>query len=302
MQNIYNQKIIDTHHHFWDPTSNKYDWLIAPGHEVFNHVYLVDDYINDINTLNIIKSIHVQAEINQSEAIYETEWLQNISNSNSSTNTFNFPNAIIGFADFLDSDVEKILEQHLKTANFRGIRHILNFDKNNKDISHASIDYLKEETWLKNFSLLNKYNLSFDLSILFNQANDAAKLINNESNTLFIINHTLSPIDVSENSIEAWLSGIKLLSSFDNVVIKLSGFGEFNSKWTEETIRPLILNTIDNFGVDRSMFGTNFPVDKYLSSSGYFDYWNAYFNIVSDFTDKEIDKMFYQNAEKFYKI
>jgi predicted TIM-barrel fold metal-dependent hydrolase len=302
MKNIFNQKIIDTHHHLWDPTSNKYDWLIAPGHEIFNHVYLVDDYINDINALNIIKSIHVQAEINQSEAIYETEWLQNISNSDSSINTFNFPNAIIGFADFLDSDVEKILEQHLKTANFRGIRHILNFDKNNKDISHASIDYFKEETWLKNFSLLNKYNLSFDLSILFNQANDAAKLINNESNTLFIINHTLSPIDVSENNIEAWLFGIKLLSSFDNVVIKLSGFGEFNSKWTEETIRPLILNAIDNFGVDRSMFGSNFPVDKFLSSSGYFDYWNAYFNIVIDFTDNEKDKMFYQNAEKFYKI
>ena len=109
-------------------------------------------------------------------------------------------------------------------------------------------------------------------------------------------------MDVTENSMEAWLSGIKLLSSFDNVVVKLSGFGEFNSKWTEETIRPLILNAIDNFGVGRCMFGSNFPVDKFLSSSGYFDYWNAYFNIVSDFTDNEIDKMFYQNAEKFYKI
>ena len=302
MKNIFNQKIIDTHHHLWDPTSNKYDWLVAPGHEIFNHVYLVDDYISDFKKLNIIKSIHVQAEINKSETIYETEWLQNISNSNSSTNTFNFPNAIIGFADFLDSDVEKILEQHLKTANFRGIRHILNFDKNNKNISHASMDYLKEETWLKNFSLLSKYNLSFDLSILLNQVNDAAKLISNESNTLFIINHTLSPKDVTENSMEAWLSGIKLLSSFDNVVVKLSGFGEFNSKWTEETIRPLILNTIDNFGEDRCMFGSNFPVDKFLSSSGYFDYWNAYFNIVSDFTDNEKDKIFYQNAEKFYKI
>ena len=302
MKNIFNQKIIDTHHHLWDPISNKYDWLIAPGHEIFNHVYLVDDYINDIKKLNIIKSIHVQAEINKSETVYETEWLQNISNSNSSTNTFNFPNAIIGFADFLDSDVEKILEQHLKTANFRGIRHILNFDKNNKNISHASMDYLKEETWLKNFSLLSKYNLSFDLSILLNQVNDAAKLISNESNTLFIINHTLSPMDVTENSMEAWLSGIKLLSSFDNVVVKLSGFGEFNSKWTEETIRPLILNAIDNFGVDRCMFGSNFPVDKFLSSSGYFDYWNAYFNIVIDFIDNEKDKMFYQNAEKFYKI
>ena len=40
---ILEQKIIDTHHHLWDPASKKYDWLVAPGHEVFNNVYSVND-------------------------------------------------------------------------------------------------------------------------------------------------------------------------------------------------------------------------------------------------------------------
>ena len=35
--NINDLKIIDTHHHLWDPTTKKYDWLTASGHEVFNH-------------------------------------------------------------------------------------------------------------------------------------------------------------------------------------------------------------------------------------------------------------------------
>ena len=302
MKEIYNQIIIDAHHHLWDPTSGKYDWLTTQGHEVFNKVYLIKDYAKDSEKLNIVKSVHVQAEINLSEAIYETEWIQKISNSKNSLKTDGLPNAIVGYVDFLNPDVEFFLEQHLKSKNFRGIRQILNYDKNDSAMSHAKIDYLKESIWLKNFSLLSKYNLSFDLSILLNQTDDAVKLINKEKNILFIVNHTLSPINITNENIKDWLINIKLLSSFDNVAIKLSGFGEFNSNWTESSIRPLILNSIDSFGIDRCMFGTNFPVDRYLSTSSYFDYWNAYFNIISDFNKNEKDNLFYQNAEKFYNI
>lgn len=302
MKNLLNQKIIDAHHHLWDPTSNKYEWLISKGNEIFNNIYLLDSYLQDIGFLNIYKSVHVQADINESEKLYETQLMQNVSEDQKKLNKNNLPNAIIGFVNFLEPNVEKDLEKHTFYSNFRGIRQILNYDKNDSAVSHAKIDYLKENIWLKNFSLLKKYNLSFDLSILLNQTDDAVKLISREQNILFIINHTLSPINISNENINDWLNNIKLLSSFDNVAIKLSGFGEFNSNWTESSIRPLILNSIDTFGVNRCMFGSNFPADKYLSSASYFDYWNAYFNIVNDFNENEKDNLFYKNAEKFYKI
>ena len=246
--------------------------------------------------------MHLQAEINKSETVYETDWLQEYSQSGSSLNINKFPNAIIGYVNFIDLNVEEILENHLKNSNFRGVRQLLNYDKNNKSISHVDLDYLEESAWLKNFFLLKKNNLSFDLSILYNQSENAAKLINSNQDTLFIINHSLTPIEIDNESIKDWLKGIKLLSSFDNVVIKLSGFGEFNTNWTEESMRPLILNSIDHFGIDRCMFGTNFPVDKFLSNASYFDYWNTYFTIVNSFNDAEKDNLFYKNAEKYYKI
>ena len=302
MKNIHNQLIIDSHHHLWDPTTGNYDWLVAQGHEVFNKKYLIDDYLGDVGKLNVIKTVHLQAEINRSETVYETDWLQEYSQSGSSSNINKFPNAIIGYVNFIDLNVEEILENHLKNSNFRGVRQLLNYDKNNKSISHVDLDYLEESAWLKNFFLLKKNNLSFDLSILYNQSENAAKLINSNQDTLFIINHSLTPIEIDNESIKDWLKGIKLLSSFDNVVIKLSGFGEFNTNWTEESMRPLILNSIDHFGIDRCMFGTNFPVDKFLSNASYFDYWNTYFTIVNSFNDAEKDNLFYKNAEKYYKI
>jgi len=299
--NLESQKIIDTHHHLWDPTNGKYDWLIADGHDVFNKVYLHKDFEQDIANLNLIKSVHVQAEINLSETIYETQWLQDFYNTQSLQDR-KLPNAIIGFTDFLDIKAEQTLQAHLKYSNFRGIRQILNFDKNNKNVSHTSIDYLKTDLWIKNFALLKKYDLLFDLSILLNQTEDAENLIKNYDSTLFIINHTLSPLDITNENINLWLDKIKILSKYENVAIKLSGFGEFNSNWTSESIKPLILYSIENFGVNRCMFGTNFPVDKFLSNASYEDYWKAYLKITQDFSKDEINNLFYKNAEKFYKI
>ena len=210
--------------------------------------------------------------------------------------------SIIGFVDFSQPEVEMHIQQHLNYSNFRGIRQILNFDKNNKEISHAQFDFLKEDIWLKNFSLMQKYNLSFDLSIFWTQSEDALKVINKYKNVLFIINHTLSPINIDDQTIKEWHRNIKLLSNSENVVIKLSGFGEFNSSWDVSSIKPLILNSIEEFGIKRCMFGSNFPVDKALSASKYEDYWNAYYSIVKDFSSDEKDKLFYLNAEEYYKI
>tara|TARA_B100001996_G_scaffold65480_1_gene47387 strand:- start:84 stop:986 length:903 start_codon:yes stop_codon:yes gene_type:complete len=299
--NLESQKIIDTHHHLWDPTNGKYNWLIADGHEVFNKVYLHKEFEQDIANLNLIKSVHVQAEINLSETIYETQWLQDYYN-NQSLHDRKLPNAIIGFADFLDTKVEQTLQEHLKYPNFRGIRQILNFDKKNKNISHATFDYLKNDLWVKNFGLLKKFDLLFDLSILINQTEDAENLIKKYDSTLFIINHTLCPHDINNENINLWLDKIKILSKYENVAIKLSGFGEFNSNWTTESIKPLILYSIENFGINRCMFGTNFPVDKFLSNASYEDYWKAYLKITRDFSEDEINNLFYKNAEKFYKI
>ena len=168
---------------------------------------------------------------------------------------------------------------------------------------HAYSDDQRAIKYVKNMTyLLQKHDLSFDLSILYSQTEDALNLIKKYQNTLFIINHTLSPMNIDSNNIKDWLDKITLLSSFDNVVIKLSGFGEFNSSWIETSIKSLVLNSIDKFGTERCMFGTNFPVDKYLSASKYVDYWKTYFNIVNDFSQNEIDRLFYLNAEQYYKI
>ncbi len=52
------------------------------------------------------------------------------------------------------------------------------------------------------------------------------------------------------------------------------GLGMGDPLWTVQSIRPYVLGGIEAFGVDRVVFGTNWPVDRMFSS--YPDVINAY--------------------------
>jgi predicted TIM-barrel fold metal-dependent hydrolase len=92
------------------------------------------------------------------------------------------------------------------------------------------------------------------------------------------------------------------LGEVENVACKISGFGMVDNKWTIDSIRPWVMHCIEAFGVDRSMFGTNWPVDILFAT--YLAQTDAYRTIIAEagFSRADQEKMLYRNAEKFYRI
>jgi predicted TIM-barrel fold metal-dependent hydrolase len=118
--------------------------------------------------------------------------------------------------------------------------------------------------------------------------------------TLVIINHAGMPVDRDEAGVRGWRDGLRTLAKADNVVAKISGLGMVDHGWTADSIRPFVLDTIEAFGTERAMFGSNFPVDKLYSS---FDtLYGAFESIVSGFSEPEQDRLFRANAERWYRI
>ena len=93
---------------------------------------------------------------------------------------------------------------------------------------------------------------------------------------------------------------MRALARADNVVMKISGLGMMDRLWTIDSLRPWVLGSIEAFGVDRVVFGTNWPVDRMFSS--YPDLINAYATIIAGFTRDEQTAMFSRNAEKLFRI
>jgi predicted TIM-barrel fold metal-dependent hydrolase len=84
------------------------------------------------------------------------------------------------------------------------------------------------------------------------------------------------------------------------VVIKISGLGMCDNDWTVDSIRPWVMACIEIFGVERSFFGTNWPVDRLYSS--YPDVVSAYAEIIKGFSPDEQVALFSGNAERIFRI
>ncbi|HXE81753.1 MAG TPA: amidohydrolase family protein, partial [Gemmatimonadales bacterium] len=71
-------------------------------------------------------------------------------------------------------------------------------------------------------------------------------------------------------------------------------------RWTLESLRPWVMTCIEAFGVQRSFFGTNWPVDRLFSSYG--DVLDAYAEIISDLSDSEQHALFSLTANRVFGI
>jgi predicted TIM-barrel fold metal-dependent hydrolase len=129
---------------------------------------------------------------------------------------------------------------------------------------------------------------------------DAALVARTYPDVPMVINHTGMPRDRTPDGLDRWRQGMRLLADLPHVSAKISGFAMFDPNWTADSIRPLVLETIDIFGPNRCMFASNFPVDKQHST---FDaLMEAFIQITADFSQTERTSLFQTNAERIYRL
>jgi predicted TIM-barrel fold metal-dependent hydrolase len=132
------------------------------------------------------------------------------------------------------------------------------------------------------------------------QMNQAIELIREHPDTPFIINHAGMFADRTLAGWRQWRDGMRGLAAHENVAVKISGLGMLDHNWTIESLRPYVLETLDAFGITRSMFASNFPVDRLFGS--YTDSWRAFLTITADLTANERAALVAANAERVYRI
>jgi predicted TIM-barrel fold metal-dependent hydrolase len=295
-----NMQVVDPHIHLWDLKTHHYPWLADPGMSFvgdardLKHDYLLGDLLNDAKPVEVLKLVHVDANHDPADPVEETRWLQEIADKEG------MPDAIVAGADLSAQNAQEVLEGHAAFANTRGIRQILNVHANPL-YDYVGRHYMREPQWRKNFALLKRHSMSFDLQLYPSQMSEAAALAHEHHDTQFIVNHAGMFVDRSSvQGYRAWREGMRALAACENVAVKISGLAMFDHHWSTESFRPYVLETIDTFGHERAMFASNFPVDRLFAS--YEGLWNAYAAIVKDLSETEKEALFKSNAERIYRI
>ena len=295
--------VVDCHHHLWDLDAYRYDWLQAEpildtmigDYSPICRNYLLEDYLADARPVGVVKSVHVQCEFDHTNPVGETEWLQGLADRGG------FPHGIVGFVNLAAPDAAELLDAHCGFANFRGVRQNLNFDPADPRRSFADRgDYLGDAAWRRGFSSLARRGLSFDLQILPAQMDEAYDALVSCPETAVVLDHVGLPLDRTPEALDLWRRGMRRLASLPQVAVKLSGFGMMDRAAHVAAIRPIVLETIETFGVERCMFAGNFPVDSL--GGDLIDFFDVYGSVVSGFSDDERATLFAGNAERFYRI
>jgi predicted TIM-barrel fold metal-dependent hydrolase len=113
--------------------------------------------------------------------------------------------------------------------------------------------------------------------------------------------------------LSAWKRGMADLATCTNVLLKLGGIGmpRFGFDWhlrdkpigSEElaaSMTPLLSYCIEQFGPDRCMFESNFPVDKVSFSHPIL--FNAFKRFSQDYSAPERAALFHDTAVRAYRI
>lgn len=287
---------IETHHHLWELDRFRYDWLTDPG--LPGHNALLGDYKMIRSTIgnpwrffrefygaNVIKSVHVEAAYSGPDPVEETAWVDKVNKQ------FGFPHALVVFSDIERDDAEAELVRHLEaSALTRGVR----IREHPEDTRTAA--------FRNGYSALGKHGLSYELNASPGKLRSGRDVALAFPDVQVILVHAGFPIQRDSEYFDVWRGEISALAQAPNVACKISGLGMADNRWSIASIRPWVLHCVEAFGVQRIMFGTNWPVDILFAS--YLEQVDAYRTIVADagFTQLEREAMLYRNAERLYRI
>jgi len=289
---------IDAHHHLWDLSKVEYPWLQARGEARFfgqpdpiRKNYLLADYLADTGG-KISRSVHVQVGARPGDELKETDFVNQCSLESAGS----LPAAAVVAIDLGQKDIEQQLEAHLAFPVTRGVRHMIG----KSPAENPSLPPFEPETWVRNWRRLADAGLAFDLQLTEDQYGAVFSALKQVPDLPVAVCHLASPWDRSSQGFRRWRKWMKQFAELPNTTLKISGLCMFTQTWDEAVFKDWAEASLEIFGADRCMLGSNFPVDSlYVDYEQLFNVWQ---NVVSQCSVDEAPDLAGRTAARFYKL
>jgi len=286
----------DAHHHLWDLSAVTYPWLMEKGAVRFfgdpspiQRDYLLPEYRADSNAQGFTASVHIQ--VGAADPWAEAEWVQSVADQFP-----DWPLAQVVFCDLTADDLDTQLDRFQTLPSLRGVRQILGRAPG-EDAKTGTNALLQNPKFLSGLRQLGDRGLSFDLQLLPELMEQTADILANVPNTPVALCHAGSPYDRTPKGLQKWAEALSALSNLPQVCCKLSGLGMFDHSWSTESVAPIVSTCLSQFGSDRCMFGSNFPVDSL--SSTYEELVSRYQDLIPGTNHHDV---FHNTSKRFYRV
>lgn len=273
---------IDSHQHFWIYDAVRDSW-ITDDMAVLRADYLPSTLLPILQQHHFDGCVVVQSDQSPAENLFQLK--------NAADNTF--VKGVVGWVDLQAEDIEDQLADLKQYDKLKGFRHILQGEKDRA--------LMLKPTFLNGISKLQAYGYTYDILIFPDQLKYAAELVAKFPDQPFVLDHIAKPA-IKAGTIEEWKKDIVALAQHPNVHCKVSGMvTEADWKhWEEADFRPYLDVVFEAFGIERVMYGSDWPVCLVAAS------YQQTLGLMEAYTSKlssDEQALFWgANATKFYNL
>jgi predicted TIM-barrel fold metal-dependent hydrolase len=317
--------ICDPHHHFWDFRTARIPY----------QRYLLDELAADIHSGHHVRStVFIEARAmyraggpEEMRPVGEVEFVQGLAAASASGlyGPGQAAAAIVGHANLnRGARAAPVLEalQAASPNRFRGIRHSVTWDPHpevENTAAHNMPGQLASDHFRAGARELARMGLSLEGWLYFPQLPELADFAKAVPALTIILNHIGGLIRVGpyanrdDEVLATWRRGIAAVAACPNVNIKLGGIGmprtgfdwharstPIGSEELAASMAPFMTYCIEQFGPNRCMFESNFPVDKV--SYSYNVLYNAFKRLSKGYSAAERAALFHDTAVRVYRI
>ncbi len=272
---------IDAHQHFWSYSAAEYPWL-GTGMEHLRRDFMPTDLTPLLASAGLTHSVAVQAR----QSLAETRWLLELADVDAAIY------GVVGWVDLRSVDVADQLAMFAANSKFLGVRHVVQDEADDR--------FLLGADFVRGLRALPQFGLTYDILIYPQQLPASIELVRMLPDQPFVLDHIAKP-RIREGLLQPWAEQIRELALMPNVMCKVSGMVTEAAwrGWKLDEFRPYLDVVFDAFGVDRLMYGSDWPVC--LAAGEYAEVVGLVRDYVRERCPDAMDRIFGLNAAEFYR-
>lgn len=287
------EPFVDTHIHFWDHAVDGLEWAWLKSGFKFRRWegsdeldaprYLIPEFHTESAGTGLVAAVHVHCAHPIADPVRETQWLEAVADE------YGSPEGLVGGCLLGRPDAADVLRRHAAHPRLRGVRDW-------ESGTHLVVDEIAGA-----MDVASELGLSIELRRDHHEFAVLDEIAARWPSVTIALSHACLPLERSPADLAEWSAAMQRLACRPNVVCKISAVaGASDPDWTPASIRPWVLSCIANFGPERCMFGSNFPVDRLFAT--YPALIDGYRETTAELDAVERADVFYRTAERVYQL
>jgi L-fuconolactonase len=208
----------------------------------------------------------------------------------------NYVAGVVGWVDLTSPSVAEdldALQAGEGGAWLVGIRHQVH--------DESDPDWLCRADVRRGLAAVQARGLAYDLLVRARELPAATQTVAAFLDLRFVLDHIAKP-RIADGRDDLWAERMPALAALPNVSVKLSGMiteADWES-WTASDLRPFVQAVVDWFGLDRVMFGSDWPVC--LLAGSYQSMWQGLADALGPLNPSEEARVYQDNAIGAYAL